>query len=152
MSQTTPPPPPQLRRRGRALGIRDGRPAAITAIQVFGGALNLNVHFHVIAPDALFVADGESLHIEHLPPPTDEDIDALLATVRRKVARLFERGLLAVDEVASEEDASALQLAIAEAVALDERNGLFPKLRCTGAWRCSSDTPACQHVRRSKHP
>ncbi|MBW2736118.1 MAG: transposase [Deltaproteobacteria bacterium] len=35
-------------------GIKDGCPAAITAIQVYGGALNLNVHFHVITPDALF--------------------------------------------------------------------------------------------------
>ena len=106
----------QLRRRGRALGMKVGRPAAIVAIQVFGGALNLNVHFHVVVPDALFVIDGETLRIEHLPPPTDEDIDALLATVRRKVTSLFERGPLAADEVAVEEaDVSALQLAIAEA-------------------------------------
>ncbi|MBW2737107.1 MAG: transposase [Deltaproteobacteria bacterium] len=92
----------QLRRRSRALGIKDGRPAAITAIQVYGGALNLNVHFHVITPDALFVVTDDALRIEHLSPPTDEDIDALLATVRRKVERLFEYGQLAVDEVAVE--------------------------------------------------
>lgn len=30
----------QLRRRGRAMGIKDGRPTAITAIQIYGGALN----------------------------------------------------------------------------------------------------------------
>ncbi|MBW2733849.1 MAG: transposase [Deltaproteobacteria bacterium] len=89
---------------------------AITAIQVYGGALNLNVHFHVITPDVLFVVTDNALRIEHLPPPTDEDIDALLATVRRKVERLFEYGQLAVDEVAVEDDTSALQLAIAEAV------------------------------------
>ena len=43
------------RRRGRALGIRDGQTGAVTFVQRFGGALNLHPHTHSIVPDGLFV-------------------------------------------------------------------------------------------------
>jgi hypothetical protein len=39
------------RRRGRALGIRDGQTGAVTFVQRFGGALNLNPHLHSLVPD-----------------------------------------------------------------------------------------------------
>lgn len=106
----------QLRRRGRTLGIRDGKPAAVVATQLFGGALNSNVHFHAVVVDGLFVVADDGLRLVDLPPPTDADVQALLKTVSRRVNRLFENGPFAVDEVAVEDEASAIQLAIAEAV------------------------------------
>jgi hypothetical protein len=39
------------RARGRRLGVRGGRTGSVTVIQRFGGALNLNVHFHTLVPD-----------------------------------------------------------------------------------------------------
>jgi len=45
------------RRRGRALGIVGGQTGAITFLQRFGSAMNLNPHLHAVVPDGLFVAD-----------------------------------------------------------------------------------------------
>jgi hypothetical protein len=41
------------RKRAKALGYRDGRTGTVTVIQRFGGALNLNVHFHTLTVDGL---------------------------------------------------------------------------------------------------
>jgi hypothetical protein len=46
------------RRRGRALEIADGQTGAVTFVQRFGGAINLDPHAHSILPDGLFVADA----------------------------------------------------------------------------------------------
>ena len=50
-----------LRLRGRRLGITDGQPGSVAAIQRFGGILNLNPHMHVLVPDGLFVPDSASV-------------------------------------------------------------------------------------------
>jgi hypothetical protein len=42
------------RRRAEGRGIRGGRGRAVTAIQRFGSALNLNVHFHTLAVQGVF--------------------------------------------------------------------------------------------------
>src|SRR6266481_5347132 len=47
------------RRRARQAGARAPRTGAVTFVQRFGGALNLNVHFHCVIPDGVFVRDGE---------------------------------------------------------------------------------------------
>jgi hypothetical protein len=43
-----------LRRRARRQGVADGRPGAVVCVQRFGGALNLNVHFHALVLDGVF--------------------------------------------------------------------------------------------------
>ena len=43
------------RRRGRALGIPDGQPAAIAMLQLFGSALQLTPHIHAALPDGLWL-------------------------------------------------------------------------------------------------
>jgi hypothetical protein len=35
-----------------------GEPGAVTAVQRFGGALNLNIHFHSLVLDGVYVGDG----------------------------------------------------------------------------------------------
>jgi len=47
------------RRRGRRRGLADPRTGTVTAIQRFGCALNLHVHFHTLALDGVYVRDGE---------------------------------------------------------------------------------------------
>jgi hypothetical protein len=42
-----------LRRRAREVGIEHGQCGTVTFIQRFGGSLNLNVHFHMLAPMSL---------------------------------------------------------------------------------------------------
>ena len=81
------------RRRGRDLGIPDGRTGSVSFLQRFGSALNLNVHRHCILPDGLFVPVAEDpsapLRFVPLPPPTTAEVEELTRTVAdRLTARL----------------------------------------------------------------
>jgi len=90
------------RRRAACGSVRGGRSGAVTVIQRFGSAVNLNVHFHTLVLDGVFVEDGTGLLRFHaLFPPTDEEVARLLAAIRRRVLRLLERrGLGAGDHPA----------------------------------------------------
>jgi hypothetical protein len=39
----------------------EGQCGAVTLIQRFGSALNLNVHFHMLVPDGLYLTDEDRL-------------------------------------------------------------------------------------------
>src|SRR5207245_6882922 len=66
--------------------------------QRFGGGLNLNIHFHTLLFDGVFVAegDGDTLGFQPLPPPppTDEEVGVVLARIASRVQRLLERRCL----------------------------------------------------------
>jgi hypothetical protein len=76
--------------RKRARGV-DGRGGAITFLQRFGSALQLNVHMHVISMDGVFVDDEGTARFVRLPPPDDDDVMVLLRRTARRVARLLHR-------------------------------------------------------------
>ena len=82
------------RRRGRALGIPDGQPAAVLFLQRGGSALQLTPHGHLLAPDGLWV-DGpaQTLRFAELPPPTDEDVATLSHKIARRLAKVALRYL-----------------------------------------------------------
>jgi Putative transposase/Transposase zinc-binding domain len=66
---------------------RNGRCGAVTFVQRFGGALNLNVHFHCVVPDGVFLDEGSFLAA---PPRSDDEIHAVLARIVRRLERLLE--------------------------------------------------------------
>ena len=71
------------RKRAKASGHRGGRTGTVTVIQRFGGALNLNVHFHTLAVDGVFVREPDgSLSFAAAKAPTDEEVEALLGVIR----------------------------------------------------------------------
>jgi len=49
------------RQLAQALGLERAEGAAVSFCQRFGSSLNLNLHWHVIVPDALFVPDAQQL-------------------------------------------------------------------------------------------
>ena len=75
------------RRAARARGMRAPLTGAITFVQRFGGLVNLNVHFHLVVPDGVFVTDGDGLRFELHPVPTSADVLAILDRIVRRVAR-----------------------------------------------------------------
>lgn len=82
-----------LRRRARvAGGVADGRSGAVVIVQRFGAALNTNVHAHAMVLDGVFAEDdaGE-LRFHPGLPPTDAEMDQVLATIARRVRRLLVR-------------------------------------------------------------
>jgi hypothetical protein len=100
------------RRRARRLGVADPRTAGCTAVQRFGSAINLNVHFHTLIPDGVFdlAGDGPARFVP-LKAPSDEEVAKVLTVIIRRVARagLLEEG---DDHAGVEEDAlAALQAA-----------------------------------------
>ena len=97
------------RKAARRLGAVDPRTGGVTAVQRAGSALNLNnVHFHTLAPDGVFTLgeDGPARFVP-LPPPEDEDVEAILRRVIRRTVKV-----LAPYDEGSEDDAlAALQAA-----------------------------------------
>ena len=95
------------RRQARRLGAADPRTAGCTAVQRFGSAINLNVHFHTLVPDGVFdlTSEGPARFIP-LKAPSDEEVERILTVVIHKVARA---GLLDAgeDHPGAEEDAFA---------------------------------------------
>jgi len=80
------------RRRAWQRGIRDGQSGCVTAIQRFGGGLNLNIHFHTLVLDGVFSErERDTLRFHPAPPPTDEEIGVVLATIATRVRRLLRR-------------------------------------------------------------
>jgi len=79
------------RHQARKIGIIDGKPGAITFIQLFGGAINLNPHYHSLLPDGLFFLrpDG-AVQFAPLLAPTDKDVDKICTQVARRVIKLLE--------------------------------------------------------------
>ena len=69
------------------------------AIQRFGGALNLNVHFHAVYLDGAFVERGDgTLRFLEALPPTVEELETLVADIKTRVTSLAqERGLAEPD-------------------------------------------------------
>jgi len=81
-----------LRRRAREDGVMDGRTGAVAIVQRFGGAPNLNVHFHALVLDGVFARHGDTVRFHPCPPLDAADVNEVLATVSAYVGRLLAHG------------------------------------------------------------
>jgi hypothetical protein len=81
----------ELRRRARDRWDRArGQCGAVTFLQRFGSALNLNVHFHTLALDGVYSRDdGTPTHFLPLPPPSAGEVARVLAGTARRITRLL---------------------------------------------------------------
>lgn len=87
--------------KNSALNLREYKvqTGSLTVIQRFGGALNLNIHFHTLFLDGVYVsktADPKEppIFIPNNPLYTEE-VETLLKTVQKRMVRhLIKRGLL----------------------------------------------------------
>ena len=99
-------------RRARKAGVPDAQGGAVTVIQRFGSALNLNVHFHTLVIDGVIDADeGSGQRLHPAPPPSDEDVSRLLSQIRGRVLRLLARRGISFDDELSDtlaEESTAL--------------------------------------------
>ncbi len=77
------------RRCARRQGIAKPLCGAVTCIQRFGSALNLNRHFHTLVPDGMFSEDSDgTVQFHSLPPPSVPDLERI---ARRFVPRLLKK-------------------------------------------------------------
>ncbi len=87
------------RRRARRRGVRGAQGGAVTAIQRFGGGLQLNLHLHTLMLEGVFFESaGGALRFQPLPAPTDSEITRLLVAIRTRVIRLLRRRGLDADD------------------------------------------------------
>jgi hypothetical protein len=78
------------RRAARRTGVVEPRTGGVTLVQRFGGAINLNVHFHTLVPDGVFAVNGrERARFIGLPAPDDEDVERILTRVIKQVHKAF---------------------------------------------------------------
>ena len=86
-----------LKRAG--LTHASGHPGAVTLIQRFGSALNLNIHFHMIFLDGVFVpVEGAQPVFRHLPAPMATELAALVQQIAARIGKTLERrGLIERD-------------------------------------------------------
>jgi hypothetical protein len=78
-------------RRARQAGVTGKTQCgAVTFVQRFGSALNLNVHFHMIACDGVYAGVGRPEFYE-LDPPADADVLRVVALTAHRVRGAIER-------------------------------------------------------------
>jgi len=74
---------------------------ALTLIQRFGSAANLNIHLHCLVLDGVYRrTDGEPVFVE-VPAPTDEDLQALLHKIIGRLMKLLTRRGVLLEEQGS---------------------------------------------------
>jgi hypothetical protein len=81
-----------LRRRARTYRkIPKLHCGAVTFLQRYGDALNLNVHFHTLVLDGVYEPAEAGLRFLPLPPPDREKLGRILRRIARQAGRLVER-------------------------------------------------------------
>ncbi|MFK7887825.1 MAG: transposase, partial [Gammaproteobacteria bacterium] len=70
-----------------------------TLIQRFGGALNLNIHFHLLVLDGVYLRrPGDGVRFVRVPTPTAGELQCVIERIAQRVGRHLERrGLLVRD-------------------------------------------------------
>ena len=85
-----------------AAGLKsdDGHGGAVTLIQRFGSAANLNIHLHCLVLDGVYRrgADGSPAFIE-AASPTDDEVHALLQTLIARLMKMLTRRGVLVEEM-----------------------------------------------------
>jgi ribosomal protein S27E len=72
---------------------------ALTLIQRFGSAANLNVHLHCLVLDGVYRSSSEGVPVLlEVPAPTIEQLQALLAKIITRLMRLLTRRGLLIEE------------------------------------------------------
>lgn len=76
----------------------EARSGAVTLIQRFGSALNLNLHFHMLLLDGVYITADERLRFRRLKAPTTAELETLVHRLSERIGRHLERpGLLVRD-------------------------------------------------------
>jgi hypothetical protein len=117
----------ELRRRVRRhWRARDPHCGAVTFLQRFGSALNLNLHFHTLALDGVYAdagGAGTASRFFPLAPPDDDEVARVLAGTARRLQRLV------AERAGEDEDALARDeplLAVLAAASLRGRSASGP--------------------------
>jgi hypothetical protein len=75
-----------------------GATGAVTLIQRFGSALNLNIHFHMLVLDGAYLVDTHPLVFRRIAPSSEPELQVLVERLAERIGRALERqGVLVRD-------------------------------------------------------
>jgi len=79
--------------------LKDGATGAVTLIQRFGSALSLNIHFHILFLDGVYVhRDNRPPRFQRVKAPDKGELEKLIQLISQRVGHCLERqGLLEQD-------------------------------------------------------
>jgi len=81
-----------FQKKAKQQGLRAPiQPGAVTLIQRFGGSLNLNVHYHMLFLEGGYYQTRKGPKFWRNGSPSDEDIQALVFTIAKRVIRFFRK-------------------------------------------------------------
>ena len=94
-------------------GAEAGQGGSVTVVQRFGSALNLNLHFHILALDGVYQRDAatQALRFHRSPPPTTEEVGELVSEVAGRAERWLKRRGVTSDIEVDEDDAQQVLMA-----------------------------------------
>lgn len=75
------------RKAKRRYGVSNVKTGSITVIQRFGGALNLNTHFHILFTDGVYNENGHFFPMS----PSDEDIENIIGKLKKRIDRILKK-------------------------------------------------------------
>jgi hypothetical protein len=120
------------RRRARKLGLGVGRCGGITVVQRFGSACELNLHFHTVVFDGVYVDDASTgrPQFRPLPAPTAAELEGVTRAVVRKARCALRRAGLLDDQALTDTANAQPELAglIAESVSFPKGRVVDPLL------------------------
>jgi hypothetical protein len=91
-----------LCKKAKRQGLRASlQPGAVTLIQRFGGSLNLNVHYHMLFLEGGYFQARKGPKFWRSGSPSDEDIQALVVTIAKRVIRFLKKKGYFQDDVDS---------------------------------------------------
>jgi hypothetical protein len=121
-----------MRQRAEAAGAPAGSSGAVVLAQQFGGALNLNLHFHALVLDGINTSESVFAPPRFQPPVelTDQDVVHVTRLLVRRVVRYLQRRGRLPNQEQAEHDAAAPDeplLAHISAASVEGRIALGPK-------------------------
>lgn len=95
--------------KAKALDIKNQRTGAMTFLQRFGSALNLNLHFHILYLDGVYEEQNGQMIFHRIFPPQKQDMAELVKLIHKKLTRFFvNKGYLKEDHSLSDEASDPL--------------------------------------------
>lgn len=89
--------------KAKSFGIEKPRTGAITFLQRFGSALNLNLHFHILYLDGAYEERGENMVFHRIFPPQEQEMAELVKLIHKRLTRFFiQKGYLEADHTLSD--------------------------------------------------
>jgi hypothetical protein len=139
----------KAKQRYKISGTQTG---AVTLIQRFGSALNLNVHFHLLFIDGVYTK-GEKPQFYRIVAPTDEEIRVLVKRMATRIIRFLTRREYLDDSLgadATEHEfpmlASCIGASVNHRIAYGRRSGKRVR-RLISGWGALGDKPQSKSAR-----